>query len=31
VLSERQPVVEAAISREEFCRRYRDQGASLAA
>lgn len=31
VLSERQPVVEAAISREEFCRRYRDHGASLAA
>jgi hypothetical protein len=28
VMLERQPVVEAAISRHEFCRRYRDHGSS---
>ena len=31
VLLERRPVVEAAISRREFCRRYENRGANLAA
>jgi hypothetical protein len=30
VILERQPVVEAAISRQEFCRRYRDRGSGPA-